>query len=296
MTEFLIGLGVGVVVTAPLAMWAALRWGKRMRLLERRTRIAERQAELGGMTSGLAHEIKNPLSTLGLNLQLLREDIQQLVKLLPGKADDDVAAVYRRFASLERETYRLKEILEDFLRFAGRMELERQPTPLHRVIEDLTDFYAPQAEAAGIRLRTQFDSNIGELSMDEGLFKQALLNLMINATQAMENARKKKQPHGGADELIIRTELAQTLGSDEVCVHITDTGPGIPEADQPRVFEPYFSKRRGGTGLGLPTARRIIEHHGGTLNFHTEPGRGTDFTITLPLEPPPLKADNPPGG
>ena len=292
-SEIFIGIAIGVLLTVPIAMWAAVSWGRRLRSAERRARSAERSAEIGTLTRGLAHEIKNPLSTLGLNMQLLQEDLADLYKQLPDNADQQARDnINRRFKSLQRETDRLRDILEDFLRFAGRMELELAPVSLQTAIEELTDFYDPQATAAGIRLRTQFDPNVPQVNLDVGLFKQAMLNLMLNATQAMEESRRKKTPNGGANELIIRTELYRHMGGEEVRIHVTDTGPGIAEADLPRIFQPYFSRRRGGTGLGLATTRRIIEEHRGQLAVHSEIGRGSDFTISLPLgKPDPHKPD-----
>ncbi len=133
--------------------------------------------------------------------------------------------------------------------------------------------------------RTQLAADPAEAAIDAGLVKQALLNLLINAAQAMQEAREKQRPHGGANELILRTENARHLGDDEVHIHVTDTGPGIPEEHRQKIFQPYFSTKRGGSGLGLPTTRRIAEEHGGRLDLHAAPGRGTDFNLCLPVEP-----------
>ena len=102
----------------------------------------------------------------------------------------------------------------------------------------------------------------------------------------MANARDSGEAHGGCNELILRTERKRAPdGRDEIHIHTIDTGPGIVPKDRDRIFHPYFSTKRGGTGLGLPTTRRIIEEHGGTLQVHTELGRGTDFDIALPVPP-----------
>ena len=272
MLWFWIGLGCGVFLAVPLAWVASRRTARRVRHLEQRARTAERLAELGTLTGGLAHEIKNPLSTIGLNLQLLRESIDD--------AELPEATAHRlrtRIQSLNGEAERLRGILEDFLAFAGRMRLDPQPTRINEVVEQLADFYYPQAEASGVRLRTQLDSDAGSVPLDATLFKQALLNLLINATQAMVEARYGDHPHGGSTELIIRTRPA----SGGVDIHVIDTGPGIAPEDREKLFHPYFTTKRGGTGLGLPTARRIINEHGGTITLHSEPGRGSDFTIHL---------------
>lgn len=280
-----IGLGVGVLLSIPLAAMWSRRTELRVRKLERRARAAERLAELGTMTGGLAHEIKNPLSTVGLNVQLLQEDVNDLAQDsgLSASHHDGLSRVQRRLESLSRETLRLRDILEDFLRFAGRVELDPQPTDVHVMIEELIDFFEPQAREAGINLRTQLSAEDATVSADAGLLKQAMLNLMINAVQAMTHAREKGEPHGGADELIVRTERGRLAGGSELRIHVTDTGPGMSEDVVEKVFQPYFSTKRGGTGLGLPTSRRIVEEHGGSLTVHADPGRGTDFMLSLPM-------------
>ncbi len=280
-----IGLGAGVLASIPIAAVWGRRTERRVRQLELRARAAERLAELGTLTGGLAHEIKNPLSTVGLNVQLLQEDVHDLSEDagLTQSHHEGLVRVHRRLESLSRETHRLRDILEDFLRFAGRVELDTQATDLHTTIGELMDFFEPQANEANVNLRSQLQADPATLQADAGLLKQALLNLLINAVQAMTQAREKNLPHGGADELIVRTERGKTLGGEELRIHITDTGPGMTAEVAEKVFQPYFSTKRGGTGLGLPTSRRIIEEHGGHLTVHADPGRGTDFVISLPV-------------
>jgi signal transduction histidine kinase len=203
---------------------------------------------------------------------------------------DRLGRTQRRFDSLTRELQRLHDILDDFLRFAGRMKLDLHPTDVNQLVDELADFFGPQAKASGVNLRTQLSASPPTAPADPALLKQALLNLMINAAQAMEGARGDGRPAGGNDELIIRTERAKVHGADELIIHVIDTGPGIPPDKADKVFQPYFSTKKSGTGLGLPTARRIIEEHGGALTVHSEPGRGTDFTIALPSAPLPPEA------
>ena len=163
------------------------------------------------------------------------------------------------------------------------MELDRSPVSVNEMLDELADFFEPQAAEAKVHLRRKLDANPDVIEGDEGLLKQAILNLMINAVQAMSHAREKSQPHGGADELIVSTQTQRAAADGaEICIQIMDTGPGIDDALARRIFEPYFSTKRSGTGLGLPTARRIAEEHGGTLTVHAEPGRGTAFTLKLP--------------
>jgi len=281
MAWLLTGILIGVLAALPGAWLFNRRTERRVRELERQARATERLAEQATMTSGLAHEIKNPLSTVGLNVQLLQEDLAEIA----GKIDEDsdagqqVGRVRRRLAGLGRETERLREILEDFLRFAGRLELDTAPTDINQLVDELAVFFEPQAAEQRINLRVQCQASPAEALADASLLKQALLNLLINAVHAMADARDAGQPTGGATELLLRTSRDE-IG--RLCIHITDTGPGMPDDVLTRVFEPYFSTKRSGTGLGLPTSRRIVEQHGGTLTAHSEVGRGTDFVIALP--------------
>ncbi|MEM1444431.1 MAG: ATP-binding protein [Planctomycetota bacterium] len=303
-TGLFLGLGWGVLLSLPAAaVWSRLA-ERRVLRSQKRAQRAERLAELGTMTGGLAHEIKNPLSTIGLNVQLLQEDLADAQRELPEGSHTDnprlaardadlrdrLSRVSRRLDGLHRETQRLRDILDDFLKFAGRLQLHRETTDLHVLLEELADFFSPQAADAGVQLRMDLHADPRVASVDASLLKQALLNLMINATQAMTQAREQNQPHGGANELHLRTSLESGLkgrksdhAAGHLCIHVTDTGPGIPDDVLPRIFEPYFSKKRGGTGLGLPTTKRIVEEHGGSLVVHSEAGRGTSFTIKLPV-------------
>jgi signal transduction histidine kinase len=288
----LIGVALGFLAAMPLLYLAVHRTRRRVARLQEQNHANQRLAELGTLAGGLAHEIKNPLSSVNLNIQLLQEDLQQVADgYRAGRLDGDeheqqVARIQRRFGSLASETRRLRDILEDFLRFAGRLKLQREPTDLNALVDQVADFFAAQAQAAAIHIRTTLAARPAVAHVDGDLLKQALLNLMINAVHAMTAAREKSRPHGGADELLLRTQLRRVPGGSEIEIHVTDTGPGIDAAILPRLFEPYFSTRRGGTGLGLPTARRIVEEHGGRITVHTEPGRGSDFAIILPAAAP----------
>lgn len=266
----LFGIALGLIISVPITRLLLRRAEHRARLAERRARQAERLAELGSMTGGLAHEIKNPLSTIGLNAQLLAEAIRDTS--IPAEQRD---RLLRRIDSLSREVERLRGILTDFLQFAGRIKLDPQPHNLVTLVEEVADFFHPQADKAGVILRTQLPSHPITLNIDQGLLKQALLNLMINAVQAMtDSSVAATRP-----ELLIRIDTTD----GEAAIHVIDTGPGIPPERLDEIFRPYVTFKPGGTGLGLPTARRIIEEHGGRLAAHSEPGRGCDFQIHLPL-------------
>ena len=264
-----------LVVVASAAAFVSLWWIRRLlrraSVAERRSaRAQERLAQVSSMTGGLAHEIKNPLSTLVLNAQLLDEDLEESIP------DADARRrLHRRVEALVRETVRLRGILEDFLRYAGRLRLDAQKIDLAALVSDLVDFFHPQCDQASILLRAEVPSVPVLAEVDEPHFKQAMLNLMLNAVQAMDGVAASASPRG---ELMVRLES----DSEEIRVHVIDTGPGIPASRVDEIFRPYVSGKPGGSGLGLPTARRIIEEHGGELSVHSEPGRGSDFLIRMP--------------
>lgn len=263
MSGFGSGLLVGWVSSLAVSAGVAFAAYRRYERLQERTRQAERLAELGTLTGGLAHEIKNPLSTIQLNLQLLGED------LLP--ENPAYPRLDSRLKTVQKETARLRDILDDFLRYAGRIELNRMPVDLNRMLEELVDFFSAQAQIQRVKLRLRPSDEQLVVPVDERLFKQAVLNLLINALQAMPEA-------GG--------EIILSAGRDgrSAIVQVTDTGRGMDEETARRIFDAYYSTKRGGTGLGLPITRRIVTEHGGSIRVESEPGKGSVFTITIPAE------------
>lgn len=243
----------------------------RLRAAEERARRQERLAELGALTGGLAHEIKNPLSTIGLNVQLASEAIAD--SSLP---EDDKSTLVRRVETVSREASRLANILNDFLRFAGRIKLAAIDTDTREIVDELVDFYRPQCELHKVVLRANLPSAPAFARVDPALVKQALLNLLINATQAMAAGDSPTR------ELLVRLEPLPT----SVAIHVIDTGPGIPPDKHAEIFRPYVTGRKGGSGLGLAVTRRIIEEHGGHIDLFSEVGKGTDFTVRLPISGP----------
>jgi signal transduction histidine kinase len=268
-----LGIVIGIIGMLPIVRVLLRRARLRARQAERHARQNERLAELGSLTGGLAHEIKNPLSTIGLNAQLLDEALAEAD--LP---DEQRQRLRRRLDALAREANRLRDILTDFLQFAGRIKLDPQQHDLVKLIDELSDFFHPQCDQAGVVLRTQLPQRPVPAQVDDGLLKQAVLNLLINATQAMAE-------HDGAPSTGQGPELMLRLDADaeEAQIHVIDTGPGIDAAKLQEIFHPYVSHKAGGTGLGLSTTRRIVEEHGGRITAHSEPGRGSDFVIHLPL-------------
>ncbi len=261
---FLVGLASGLAVTGTAGAAAGAYAYRRFVLLERRTRQAERLAELGSLTGGLAHEIKNPLSTVQLNLQLLGEDLDD--------RDPHQQRVLHRLRTVQRETGRLRETLDDFLKYAGKMEVDPRPIDLHALLEELADFFAPQAQLNRVRVRVTPAAGGRSVvaSVDPKLVQQAVLNLALNAVQAMG-------PKGGG-ELI----LSASASDGQARVDVIDTAGGIGADAVPHLFDAYYSTKKGGTGLGLAISRRIAREHGGDLTVTTELGKGSDFTLTLP--------------
>lgn len=227
-------------------------------------------AELAELAGGFIHELKNHLSTFGLNLQLLAEEFADPQSPRERKA-------HERILRLETECQRLTDVANDFLRFARLRELDCRPTRLDEVIAEMIDFFTPKARASGIEIKTYFPSDLAMVSLDRDLFKQALLNLMLNAVQAMAN--------GG--------ELTFQARPDDntVRLDIIDTGCGMSAESLTNVFKPFYTTRPGGTGLGLPTTRRIVEMHGGRIEVQSELGKGTQFTVWLPVEETASKED-----
>jgi signal transduction histidine kinase len=236
--------------------------------------VDQHYAELAELAGGFIHEIKNHLSTLGLNLQLLAEEFQEPQSPRERRA-------LGRVQRLEAECQRLVEVTNDFLRFARQGPLDLLPADLGKVLEEMLDFFGPSARAANITIKAYVPADLPAVGLDCDLFKQALLNLMLNAEQAM--------PHGG--ELTLQAQPLADGKSPCVELSLIDTGVGISPEALPRVFQPFFSTKQAGTGLGLPITRRIVEAHGGTIGVQSEPGRGTKFTIRLPAARPAQKEE-----
>jgi two-component system sensor histidine kinase HydH len=219
-------------------------------------------SEFAELTGGFIHEIKNHISTLGLNLQLLAEDFAQPQTPRERKA-------FERIQRLQGQCQRLIDVSNDFLRFARSEELHRLPTRLDDVVSEMIDFAFPTAKSNDITITWYPGGNLPTIPLDRDLFKQALLNLLLNAEQAM--------PDGG--EIILQASQLP----DAVQLDVIDTGCGIEPERLEKIFKPFHTSKPGGTGLGLPTTRKIIEAHGGSIKVQSEVGRGTKFTIRLPI-------------
>ena len=238
-------------------------------------RLRAQYAEISQLAGGLAHEIRNPLSTLSLNLDLLLEDFHN-----PETPRD--RRVLQRLERLRPQVQRLHGILESFLRFARVQDLKLEPTDLNTVVDEMRDFYEPHAGTKGIVVRTTFARDLPPVQLDRELFKQALLNLVLNAEHAM--------PKGG--ELILTTRRQ----GEWVRLDVVDTGVGMVEEVRARIFDAFFSTRASGSGLGLPTTRKIIEAHGGAIDVQSDLGKGSQFSVRLPVyEGGPVERSGPSG-
>ena len=227
--------------------------------------LNEQDVELAELAGSFIHEIKNHLSTLGLNLQLLAEDFAEPQSQRERRAHD-------RIQRLQGECQRLVDVSNDFLRFARIKDLKLEPADLAELVDELVDFFGPTARGTNIDIKLYLPADLPRLALDRELFKQALLNLMLNAQQAMSE--------GGT--LTVQAEARP----QEVCLSLIDTGQGMAPEVLDKVFRPFFSTKPGGSGLGLATTRKIVQAHGGRIEVQSEVGRGTKFTLCLPTTAP----------
>ena len=221
----------------------------------------QQYVELAELAGGFIHEIKNHLNTLSLNLQLLGEDFEE-----PENPRERKAA--ERVGKLIDECRRLVDLSNDFLRFARVTDLQAEPIDLGEVVARLVDFLGPTARAQGIAIDFYPAPDLPPVRLDAELFEKVVLNLMLNAEDAM--------PEGGRLTLQTRAE------GDWVALDVIDTGCGMDGELQARAFKPFVTTKPGGNGLGLATAKKIVLAHGGTISVQSEPGRGTKFTVRLP--------------
>jgi len=229
--------------------------------LEAQLRRADKLAALGTLAAGVAHEVKNPLHALSLNLHLLQEAV--------AAPDATAAEVKDYFEILRSEIQRIHRIVENFLRFARPAIPEVRPLDLNGLLERVLSLVAFEAAGHDVTIETSLGPSLEAVPGDEGQLAQVFLNVAINALQAM--------PGGGV--LTVTSRAAD--GWAEVA--IGDTGEGIRGDVLPHVFDPYFTTRAGGVGLGLAIAHRIVEGHHGVIDVESEAGRGTTVTVRLPL-------------
>lgn len=232
---------------------------------DRAQQLMEQYTEIAGLAGALAHEIKNPLSTMSLNLELLAEDLE-------GQPSPHDRRALSKIRVIQRECQHLQEILDDFLRFARVNELTLRREDLNERVQEVIDFYGPQADQHHVDILPYLAADLPPVALDRHLFQRVLLNLVLNAQQAM--------PEGG--QLTFRTYE----DGEHVRLDLIDTGCGMDAETLKAAFRVFFSTKRDGNGLGLPTARKIIQAHRGQLAVESELGKGTRFTISLPVARP----------
>jgi PAS domain S-box-containing protein len=229
--------------------------------LELQLRRTDKLAALGTLAAGVAHEVKNPLHALTLNLHLLHAEL--------AGPDPSSAEVKGYIEILRSEMDRIHRIVDNFLRFSKPSIPEVTALNPHALLERVLSLTAFEAADHGVSIGTQFDPTLELLPGDDGQLSQVFLNIVINALQAM--------PSGGS--LMVTTR--RCAGWAEIAV--TDSGEGIQREILPHVFDPYFTTRPRGVGLGLAIAHRIVEGHQGTIDVESEVGRGTTMVVRLPL-------------
>ena len=222
---------------------------------------SERLATIGRMSAMVAHEIRNPLSSIGLNTELLQEEIAER---LPAESEEATALL----KSICREVDRLTEVTDEYLRFARLPKPQLVPEHLAVILQELLQFVAGELREAGIELHERLQSDLPPVKADANQLRQAFLNLLRNSMESM--------PQGG--RLTVSSEAVDGL----VRVRISDTGRGIDPDSLDHIFDPFFSTRENATGLGLSLTQQIVSEHGGHIRCESRPGQGTAFVVELP--------------
>ena len=221
----------------------------------------EKRLLLSRLLGRLAHEIRNPLSSLDIHVQLLEEDLSQLAP----HAKDKLTG---RLDIIHGELHRLDTIIKQFLRLAGPSAVELAPVDLAKIIAHVREVLQPEAAAREIELVTSVADGLPWVAADADQLIQATLNLVINGLQAVDR--------------LGRVEVAARAAEDGVVLEVRDTGPGVAVENLGAIFEPYFTTKSEGSGLGLWIAQQIIAAHGGTIRAANAAGGGAVFTVRLP--------------
>jgi two-component system NtrC family sensor kinase len=224
----------------------------------------ERLAAIGNMAAHVTHEIRNPLSAMGLNVEMLEEELAN--DSATGRAE-----VKSLLAAIQREVQRLEQLSEEYLRVARLPQPRMEAEDVATAVRDIVGFARREIESAGCAVELVVAPRLPPALFDEAQLRQALLNLLRNAREAM--------PGGGSIDVTVAAE------GMSVIVDVDDRGGGVPEAIRARVFDPFFSTKGEGTGLGLAITRHIVEAHGGSVTCQPREGGGTRFRIALPIAP-----------
>ncbi len=231
---------------------------------------ARKLAAVGNLALGLAHEIRNPLSSVRMNVQMIRKKVAPAVPL------------EENFAIVEAEILRLNRLLNDLMSFARPRALRLEAVDLDGVVREVLALLRERLEAAGTRLELRLTPDLEPVVCDGEQIRQVLLNLVLNALEAMER-------DGGRRVLTVGTGRAEGFAT----LRVTDTGPGIAPGDRERLFDPFFTTKAGGGGLGLSIVENIVLHHGGHVAVEGEPGSGATFTVRLPVQGRDFAGDSP---
>lgn len=223
---------------------------------EEQLRRADRLSALGELSAGMAHEIRNPLGSIKGVAEILKDDYG------PDAPKQEFIQI------LLKETDRLNQIVQEFLSFARPKPPELKQEDVNEVIESVLILTAQPARAARVTMVKMLDRSIGKWDLDAGLLKQAFLNIVLNAIQAM--------PEGGT------MTVTSTRKDGCIEVKIADTGTGISPENRKKLFSPFFTTKQDGTGLGLAITFRIIQNHHGAIDVESVPGKGTTFTVRIP--------------
>lgn len=242
----------------PVGALVSMRDYESFQKLESQWDLSKKLADLGRITSGIAHEVKNPLNAMVIHLEILRS------KLESGHADPTP-----QIEILDSEIKRLDRVVQTFLNFTWPVEVHLQPIDLNVIVSQVIDLASTEAQERGVTINKQLDPGALVIKGDADLLKQTLLNIIINGCQAMsEGGPLKVTTSRGAD------------GSARIA--ITDRGIGIAAEDQERIFNLYYTTKKGGSGIGLAQAFRAVQLHGGEIRFESQIGVGTVFEIILP--------------
>jgi signal transduction histidine kinase len=226
--------------------------------------VAERMATVGRLSLKVAHEVRNPISAIELNAEILRD----IVRGRAGQEDMDEAAGV--VASIRDQVKTLDALTEEYLTFARFPRPNFEEESVADLVQELAEFIRPVATRQGLTVRTETDRRVPMMEIDRGLLRQAILNLVKNGMEMLSR--------GG------ELTLTSRLSGETVEISVSDTGPGIDPDVARQLFEPFFTTKPQGTGLGLSIARQITEEHGGELSWKNRPGGGAVFTISLPVK------------
>ena len=242
------------------------------RATEARLRRAESLAALTTLTAGVAHEIKNPLGAIGIHLQLIERRL--------GAEPDDLSpvaweAIREAVDVIEEEVARLNQIVVDYLFAVRPMNVDLASGEVNEVLEELLRLLRPELKEADIELRVDLGRDLPRVLLDERYLREALLNIIKNAIAAMVGTPSAERPRV--------LSVSSFAGADAVTIRIGDTGPGIPAEIQGKIFEPYFTTRDFGSGLGLTLVYKIVKEHLGEIELDSKPGAGSTFSISIPV-------------